>query len=111
MIEIHLGHHGVNFILAVDLPFRTDPGKTTIHPDPEAGEFTADMIFLAHVGEVEVPQIVMLIKGQQESTVTDGNITGHQITFPCWGLFYLQMSSCLKITTKHDNHAWSSSYL
>jgi hypothetical protein len=39
------------------------------------------VIFLTDVGEVEVAQIVVLIKGQEKSAVADGNVTGHWITY------------------------------
>jgi hypothetical protein len=68
-------------ILAVDLPLRAHPGKTVVHTDSETGESAADVVFLAHVGKVKVPEMVLLIKGRQESTVADGNITGHKIPF------------------------------
>jgi hypothetical protein len=77
VIEAHLGDQGVGIITKIPLPIRTDPGKLAIRPDPEPEGVPAHVILLPHVGEVKVPDPVILVKTDEEPVISDRDVTGH----------------------------------
>jgi len=42
---------------------------------------TAGMILLSHTGEVEIPELVFKIETDEQGTVSDGDISGHKLSF------------------------------
>jgi hypothetical protein len=56
-----------------------DPGKPAIHPDAETAAIPAHMVFLAHMGIIEIPDAIVLIEANQEAAVSHRNITWHGV--------------------------------
>jgi hypothetical protein len=75
--QVNFGHHGVGLIGEFPPPVFIYPGKLSRHPDSQAAIFPADVIFLAHMGVKEIPDIVVLVKTNQESAVSHRKVAGH----------------------------------
>jgi hypothetical protein len=75
-----LGKHFPNPVFgpAPTHPSLAHPGKLILHPNPQAEEMTSDVVFLPHVGEVKIAKAIILIKTNQESAVTDWDVSRHR---------------------------------
>jgi hypothetical protein len=77
MIEGNIGHQGVFPVTEINFPVAADPGKLVIDPDAKPAVFPLDMILLADVGEIEVTDVIMLIKADEEFAVSNRNVSWH----------------------------------
>jgi hypothetical protein len=77
-----LGDQAFRAIFRTESPILGDPVELPIHSDPEAEFVAPGVIFLAHIGIIEIPQAVILIETNQQVPVADRNVTGHGTVFP-----------------------------
>jgi len=77
MIQGHTGYHGVFLVSKINLPVFTNPGKPVVHPDAEAAVFTLDMVFLAHMREIEVTDVIIMIEADEEFAVSNRYVSWH----------------------------------
>jgi hypothetical protein len=61
----------------VKIPIFFDPIELAIDPDAKPKLMPIGVIFISNKGIVYVPQAIILIKGNQQSSVSYRNITGH----------------------------------
>ena len=47
---------------------------------PEEGSYGVGMVFLPHVREVHVPNLILPVERHQKPTIANGNISGHKST-------------------------------
>jgi hypothetical protein len=45
--------------------------------EAETADIAADMIFLSHMGKVEIPDPIVVVEADQELAVSDRNVSGH----------------------------------
>ena len=78
MIQADLGDEGIGEVSQIPFPARSHPGKLILHPNPQAEKMTSDVVFLPHVRVVKVADTIILVKANQESTVTDWDVSRHR---------------------------------
>jgi len=64
-------------ISKVEIPISFDPIELAIDPDTKPKLMPIGMIFISNKGIVNVPQTIILVKGNQQSSVSYRNVTGH----------------------------------
>ena len=74
----HLGDHGAVGVAHVRLPLVPHPAELPIDPDTEAKRMARSVILHADVGEVDVPNSVLMIEHHQQATVRESEITRHR---------------------------------
>jgi hypothetical protein len=60
-----LSDQGFLGIAKLKVPIPVHPGKVTLHPDAEPELVPTRMIFLSHMGVVNVPEAIVLIEGDE----------------------------------------------
>ncbi len=78
MIQADLGDQGIGEGTQIPFPAWPHPGKLIIHPNPQAGRMTSDVVFLPHVRVVKVAKAIILIKAHQEPAVTNWDVSRHR---------------------------------
>jgi hypothetical protein len=73
----HLGHEHFIGVIQAKPPVSVNPAKLTVDPDPQPEFMPSCVILFAHVGIIDIPQTVILIKRDQQRSISDRNITGH----------------------------------
>jgi hypothetical protein len=61
----------------VQIPISFDPIELAVDPDTKPKLMPIGMIFLSDKGIVNIPQTIILIKGNQQCSVSYRQITGH----------------------------------
>ena len=77
--ELDVGHQGVRQIAQFPLPIRSHPGELPVDPDPQAAKLAAHVIFETHMGEIKLPDAVVLVKTDEQFAVADGEVSGHGV--------------------------------
>ena len=70
--------HGIGYIAHLPGPTSTiQPGEMTIYPYPCTRDSPKGVISFSNVGVVDVPDIIVQVKGHQEVSVAHWHITRH----------------------------------
>ena len=77
--QLDLGHQGVGQIAEVPLPIRPHPGELPVHPHPQAAKLAADVVLKTHMGKIQLPDAVVLVKTDEQLAVADGDVARHGV--------------------------------
>ncbi len=77
MVQVHSGYRGIGFKGLLQTPPLWDPAKMISGQEAETAHVAADMIFLSHMGKVEIPDPIVVVKADQKLTVSHRNVAGH----------------------------------
>ena len=77
--ELDVGYQGIRQIAQLPLPIRPHPGELPVDPDPQAAKPAAHVIFEPHMGEIKLPDTVVLVKTDEQFAVADGEVSRHGV--------------------------------
>jgi|GEM_PF-6014733 hypothetical protein len=82
VVKTHLGHQGVCQIREDSLPGVVHPREALIHPHSETTKAATHMIFLPHMGKIEIPDGIILVEANQKLSIADWYIPGYDDSLP-----------------------------
>jgi hypothetical protein len=102
MVEAHVGDQGILLVEEFLSPFLSDPGKeaTCGHAKPEG--VATDLVLLAYMREIEIPDKIILIKAHEEPTVPYRDIAGHVRNLPS-SVFSKVNKESMKVNAEFEN--------
>jgi hypothetical protein len=77
VVKAHVRDKGVLFVQEFLFPPFADPGKTLPPTHTEAAGVSAHVVFLAHVGIVEIANQIILVETYEEPAIAHRDITWH----------------------------------
>ena len=73
----HLGHEHFIGVIQAEPPVSFNPIKLAIDPDPQSELMSSCVILFAHKGIINISQAVILVKSDQQRSISYRDITGH----------------------------------
>jgi hypothetical protein len=84
-------------ILKCEIPvFSVHPREHTISPDTEPEFVAVGMVFLSHIGIINIPEAIILVKGDEKVPVSDRYITRHGVSSSLKGIRERRVRSFLE---------------
>src|SRR5439155_21169405 len=77
MMGVDLRDHRPFLVLEGDLPVRPQPGELPVHPHAETARMADRLVFLADVGEIDVPDSIVAVEGEEELAVAERDVPRH----------------------------------
>ena len=96
IVHAHIGYQCIGHIAQIQFPTFSDPGEAAVNPDAESGIVAAEVVFLSHMGKIEVSNAVVAVETHEKFSITDRDISWHPVALSFSSYFLQGRASSLE---------------